>query len=468
MVISAIVDGVIRVASAAVHPKAMEHVWRRLTFPNPAYSRALRMGRAPFGIPEEISLLEVADDGRLQLPRGAVGVLRQALATAGQHVRFEDRRVLLPVIDLALQIPPRDYQARAAAALVEHVQGYAVAPCGGGKSVLALAAAAAIRQPTLVLVRSKDLVAQWCEAAGGVLGASAGVIADGRHAPGAVTVATTQALAAMGDAALGDLGQRFGCVIVDEAHSVAAPTDRRVLGHLPARFRFGLTATPERADGLGSLLDLVIGPAVHRIEHRELVEAGHLVVPRVEPVHTGCAPAAETHGELVAALVADDRRNGRIVELVRREVRAGHTVLVLSGRVEHCQRLATLLRAEGVLAEALTGEAARGRRADLLGRFRGGALEVLCATSLADEGLDVPRLDRLVLATPARAEGRTIQRLGRLMRPFEGKGQPVLFDLVDEGRIARAQYRARAAAYRTVLGATPSAAAPRGTETAPW
>jgi superfamily II DNA or RNA helicase len=457
MVISAVVDSVIRLAYAEVHPKAMEHLWRRMTFPNPAYARARRMGRAPFGIPEEISLLEVVD-GELQLPRGAVGVLRETLAAAGQHVRFEDRRALHPVVNYALRVIPRDYQARGGAALVEHIQGYAVVPCGGGKSTLALAAIARVAQPALVLVRTRDLVEQWR----GAVAAALGVTAAGADGAGDIAVATVQALAAMDDQALGALGRRYGAVVVDECHNSAAPTDRRVLGHLAARYRFGLTATPERADGLGVFLNLTFGPLVYQIGHGDLLAAGHLVAPDVRPVFTGVCTAAETHAELVAALVADEVRNRRIVQLAAREARAGHTVLVLSGRTEHCELIATRLRAKGVLADALTGKTARGRRADLLGRFRGGGLEVLCATSLADEGLDVPRLDRLVLATPARAEGRTIQRLGRLMRPFEGKGQPVLFDLVDDGRIARAQYRARAAAYRIVLGVSLSS----GTEQA--
>ena len=77
---------------------------------------------------------------------------------------------------------------------------------------------------------------------------------------------------------------------------------------------------------------------------------------------------------------------------------------------------------------------------------------MVCATSLADEGLDVSRLERLVLATPARAEGRTIQRLGRLMRPHPGKRTPVLYDLVDNIPLARRQFAARKRAYRKVLG----------------
>jgi len=74
------------------------------------------------------------------------------------------------------------------------------------------------------------------------------------------------------------------------------------------------------------------------------------------------------------------------------------------------------------------------------------------ATTLADEGLDITRLSRLILATPAKAQGRTMQRLGRLMRPHPGKGEPVLFDIVDDHPITQRQHRERLRAYRAVLG----------------
>src|SRR5690606_19772218 len=200
------------------------------------------------------------------------------------------------------------------------------------------------------------------------------------------------------------------------------------------------------------MLHLCLGPEVFRIDHQTLVDAGHLIVPRVVPVSTGATTDAETHAASVSDLAADPDRNRLIVDVVAREAAAGCSVLVLSGRVDHCQRLAKLLTAAGTEAVALTSRVAKGKRSAILDRFRDGTLKVVCATSLADEGLDVSRLERLVLATPARAEGRTIQRLGRLMRPHPGKRTPVLYDLVDNIPLARRQFAARKRAYRKVLG----------------
>jgi superfamily II DNA or RNA helicase len=267
-----------------------------------------------------------------------------------------------------------------------------------------------------------------------------------------MVVATVQSLAAMPRERLAEVGLRFGTVIVDEVHHAPAITFREVLGALPGKFRLGLTATPTRADGLTPLVELCIGPSVFRIAHDELVAAGHLVIPQVVMVPTGCTVSADTFAGMIDELRLNVGRDRLITDLAAGEAKAGRSVLVLSARVKHCELLAQMLRAEGIDAEALTARVARAKRTEILDRFRAGSLKVVCATSLADEGLDVARLERLVLAMPARAEGRTIQRLGRLMRPHPGKATPVLYDLVDDAPMARRQHAARLRAYRTVLG----------------
>ncbi len=241
-------------------------------------------------------------------------------------------------------------------------------------------------------------------------------------------------------------------VLVHNCHHVSAKSYRDVLLRLPAKYRFGLTATPDRADGLGKFLELTIGPIVYRLEPRALVEAGHLVAPRVEVVKTDFFPATDDFVELVSELTQDPDRNALIVALARREADAGHIVLILTGRVDHAEALARKCTVFGAPASALTSNTAKKQRDLTLERFRSGEIRIVCATTLADEGLDVPRLSRLILATPAKAQGRTMQRLGRLMRQHRGKDQPVLFDIVDEHPIAQRQHSERLRAYRAVLG----------------
>jgi len=179
-------------------------------------------------------------------------------------------------------------------------------------------------------------------------------------------------------------------------------------------------------------------------------------VPDIHSVETDFTypyTGAEDYAPMLAAVASDCARNRLIVEAVIREAQAGHICLVLSGRIDHCERLAEGIAAEGVSAAVLTGEVKRERRKVLLDEARAGKLSVLVATSLADEGLDLPRLSRVFLAYPGRARGRTVQRLGRLMRPHVDKQDAALFDFVDRKvPILRRHHLERRKLYAEVLG----------------
>jgi superfamily II DNA or RNA helicase len=163
--------------------------------------------------------------------------------------------------------------------------------------------------------------------------------------------------------------------------------------------------------------------------------------------------SADDYARMLNAVADDQARNRAVVAAVEAEARAGHTCLVLSGRVKHCEALAGAVRSTGLTAAALTGAVAREQRKALLDDAREGRLQVLVATSLADEGLDLPRLSRVFLAFPGRSRGRTIQRLGRLMRPHPSKHSAVLFDFVDrQVPILRRHHVERRKLYAEVLG----------------
>ncbi|MBN2717046.1 MAG: DEAD/DEAH box helicase [Deltaproteobacteria bacterium] len=448
----ATVDSAIRFHAKDLHPKSMERLWRDLTFPNPEYINRVRFNKWVGATPEEIYLIESDGNDVLSIPRGAVRLLQDAVAVAGDTVSFVDQRVLHPPVDFNLSFTLRDYQNTAAIRLARGVQGCAVIPCGGGKTVVGMGVIAKLRQPAIILVHTTDLLEQWQSTIRDAFGIEPGAIADGKVQLEVITVAMVQTLTNLDEPALTQIGQRFGVVIQDEAHHTPATVFRSILSAFAGKYRFGLTATPDRADGLSVLLELCIGPMVFQIGHQQLVDGGHLIIPEVAFIETGCTPSGETHAAVISELVKNHTRNGLIVALAAHEANQGRTVLILSGRVDHCGLLAKKLKAKGVSVEALTGKVPKTKRTDILERFKSGALSVVCATSLADEGLDVSRLERLILATPAKAEGRTIQRLGRLMRPHPLKETPILYDLVDSAPMTRKQQAARRRAYKKVLG----------------
>lgn len=450
------VDSGITLQTSKVPPKLHERLRRALSFPNPAFLDRLRLGLHPGAEPETLCFL-AEHQGELRLPRGAIHVLRRAAAQEGFIVACDDARVRPEEkLEIARELPLRNYQQAAVDKLEKVTQGAVICPCGGGKTRIGLGATARLRTPTIVLVHTLDLAAQWLGEFKDKLGIEAGLVGGGEGRPGPVTVAVIQALVRWETSKLDAFLRGFGLLILDEAHHVGASTFHSIVDRCPARYRLGLTATPDREDGLTALLDLFLGPPLVVITHEELVEAGVLAVPEIRTTETAFSYpylGPEDYAPMLSALVADEARNRLIVDTVVEEARAGHVCLVLSGRIEHCQDLADTIAAAGISASALTGNVKRERRKEMLDEARAGRLSVLVATSLADEGLDLPRLSRVFLAYPGRSRGRTIQRLGRLMRPHPGKTDAVLFDFADRKvPILRRHHLERRRLYAEVLG----------------
>lgn len=480
-----VVDSTVRFRTAGSPPAFLAGLRSALTWDNPAFAKLERLGKWTGGTDREVTAYEETQ-GVVRIPRGALGMLQAMAARHRVPLLVDDRRVVLPPVQLAAAGVPRDYQRDAVAAMLACDDGVVCMPCGGGKTRTAAWALAALRQPALVVVHTMDLLEQWCEVASDVFGIPPKDIGrwSGKRAhagDGRLVVATVQTLEKRPADELRDFGRRFGVYVADEVHHLPAVTHSYVASHIAARYRYGLTATPEREDGLEPLLYATIGPIRYRIGYGGLLRDGWLVRPEVRTIRTAFRYTwdqrdEEKKGELrrdwhtmATALVEDERRNRAIVDLVASEAAAGHCVLVLSGRVQHCFSLADSLVARGIRAAALTGNLPDGRafpaarRRQVLADFREGRLDVVCSSTVADEGLDVPRIDRLVLSFPAKAEGRITQRIGRAMRLAPGKADAIVYDItdplveyiVDDGRktvhVLRNQHTKRLRLYRALL-----------------
>ena len=123
-------------------------------------------------------------------------------------------------------------------------------------------------------------------------------------------------------------------------------------------------------------------------------------------------------------------------------------MIVLVDLGEHAQALEVALTVQGAEARALVGKMTPSQRGQVLQDVERGAVSVVVATSLADEGLDLPSLDACVLATPCGNVARVEQRIGRVLRPREGTPPPIVVDLVDAFGPARGYWRRRAKLYR--------------------
>ena len=443
-----------------------------LSYPNPEFERLQKMGKFTGKTEPRIRACRI-DKGALVCPRGAFHAIRRKLADLDREAVVEPGTTFVPLREGVPFLPPeaasgapRLYQLEAEDRMLRQVQGVIVIPAGGGKTFVGARALIRSGQAALVLCHTGDLLDQWRDAIYRASGTPPRLIGDEHSGdfrparPREVVAALIQSVQAAGAKALGLL-RSVGAVLVDEAHHAPAKGYVDLLSRCPARYRWGLTATPDRADGLGFLLGYHVGPELYRKTPRELAAEGHLRLPRAVLVKTGWTAGdacRDRTGRLewhktVAAFSTDAGRDAVICDLAAACVESGRTTLVLVHRVDHAGRIAAQLRKRGVAAEAVTGQTDRGHRKRRINDTRKGRVDCLVATQLADEGLDVPNLAALVTAAPQRAEGRALQRLGRLTRPGGDKLAPIAFDLVDGG--LEHQARARAAAYSREYSADP-------------
>ncbi|MFB3897536.1 MAG: DEAD/DEAH box helicase [bacterium] len=106
--------------------------------------------------------------------------------------------------------------------------------------------------------------------------------------------------------------------------------------------------------------------------------------------------------------------------------------LCLGDSLEHLEEAKFIAGTYNLNATFICGETPKQKREQIMADMRAGKYNVLCATyALAKLGLDVPRLNKLMLMTPHRDRTSIQQAIGRVMRPFEGKSQPVVYDLWD-------------------------------------
>jgi superfamily II DNA or RNA helicase len=126
----------------------------------------------------------------------------------------------------------------------------------------------------------------------------------------------------------------------------------------------------------------------------------------------------------------------------------GETVIVLVGAIEHGELLAEDI---GPGAACIHSKLPAKRRRELTQALKDGTLKCAVATSLLDEGADFPRASVLILAAGGRSATKTIQRAGRVMRPYEGKTCGVVYDFADRGlAFANAQWKARRRVYASL------------------
>lgn len=445
----------------AENPSPELEAWCRknLVVDNPEYGKKLRMHLWLGNTPKQLQLYE-RDGEALILPYGC---LRSVIEQMGEQDSIE---VVMPTpvpVWYGAEVPLYDYQTEAVANALEAQYGILQSPAGSGKTQMGIAMAVTLGRRTLWLTHTHDLLRQSKDRAEQYVRKTlTGTITEGKVQIGkGITFATVQTMSKLNLAQYRDM---WDTIIVDECHRVAgSPTAvtqfSKVLNSLAARHKYGLSATVHRADGMIAATYALLGDVVYEVPESAVAEKIMTVAVNPRPTGVGLSrDFLDTDGTIVYAklityLTTSAERNRLIAaDLVDN---ADHSCLILSDRLAHLEllmnSLPSRLRAQAVMVDGkMTSKTAKAKRAKALEDMRQGTKRYLFATyTLAKEGLDIPRLDRLFLTTPQKDYTVVTQSIGRVARSCEGKGEPVAYDYVDEKmQYLVKTYKKRCTVYR--------------------
>lgn len=428
---------------------------KNLVIANPEYAKKARMNLWLGNTPKMLYLYEIRGD-TLVLP---FGVLRSLPKSITDKALFVSEFATPVDVDYDTSVPLYDYQEEAVNAMIAAKYGILQSAAGSGKTQMGIALAVKLKRRTLWLCHTLDLIRQSKERAELYMSEDLiGTITEGKVSLGkGITFATIQTMCKL------DLPQYrdyWDCIITDEVHRVSgSPTAvtqyQVVLNSLSARHKYGLSATVHRADGMIQATYALVGKVAYQVPDEAV--ADKIMKVGIYPVGTGIEISREAlntdgtlnYTKLITYLTGNRTRNELIASCIERR-----PSLILSDRLNHLEELMSLLpedmRKDAVMVSGkMTSKAGKAKREQAISDMRSGRKKYLFATySLAKEGLDIPCLERLYMATPQKDYAIVTQSIGRIARTFEGKADPIAYDFVDNIGYLVKSYKKRCSTYR--------------------
>ena len=420
-----------------VPPDLRSILIEKLELLNPKWLENERMGRWNRGTPQVLRFYDKVGPDGFWIPRG---FMRQLILLCRKHdikYQIDDQRRTLAPVSFDFNGTLRPFQQVAVDRMLAKDFGTLNSATGSGKTIMALYMVARRRQPTLIVVHTKDLAAQWTQRIESFLGIDAenvGLIGGGKKSAGeTITIALVQSLYKCVE----EVAQQIGFLIVDECHRCPSRTFTEAVTGFDSNYMLGLSATPWRRDKLSKLIFWHLGDVHHEVDKKQLIETGDVLPAEVIVRETDFKPyydPVNEYSKMLSELTADTDRNVLIVGDVAQETLNNAGIcLVLSDRKAHCENLRALLKFRfKVEADLLTGDLSMDERQTVIERLNQHKAKVVIATGqLIGEGFDCRDLSTLFLATPIRFSGRVLQYLGRVLRPAPGKDVARVYDYVD-------------------------------------
>lgn len=382
-------------------------------------------------------------EGYIGVPTGDRKALKRLLI---KPVEIKDSRSKPKMrFGLSLTTPLRDYQKKPVEEMVAKGFGILNAPPRSGKTLMAIAIGLTLGVRMIIMGAQRDWLNQFLtefkehtdflEVAkfhGKPIVLITNSVAQMRASNADVILSTYQSfISKTGKKRLQEIKDLFGLVIIDECHGIPATAYAQVVASFNARYRIGLTATPERKDGKEVLLYKILG-GVSAKAHVETLK------PKVR-MHLTKANTKYTYKTWVYAmqfLYKHKQRNLQIVKQAVADIKAGRHLVIPVGTVLHAKLLTHNINkfaGEKVAEQFTSNNMNAKKREEILAGARSGKLKCLVGTrQLVQVGINVPIWDTLYVVAPISNVPKFTQETARIRTAIPGKPQPMIRHFIEE------------------------------------
>lgn len=419
-----------------------------------------------------------------------IGLLPYVMrAGTDRSIQVVDKRVFstinmspLTLNTIDIYAPERAYQLKTIEMCLEHKNCLIEAATNAGKTAIFSGLVKKVHPaPTLILTHSKLLLDQIVGFIEQYTGFECGFItaSDIKIRPVTVAMIKTLKNRLTVEQEVAVFFESLQCVIHDEVHHSQAKQFSTILEACQAPYRWGFSGTvPPEKDFNGVLVRQYFGPVVFKISNDELIELKISAKPKIHVyemavdvnMRAAYAQARTDTDDLRAkneveekagrqkkkpdtyydhyfikrafdividrGVVNNPERNEKVLEILQKNPQK--STLVVVDYIAHGALIEKMLLESNVDVRFISGDSVHPsgvaeHREQALTDFKAGKLQVLVSTSIVDEGLDISRIEVLVLLAGKKSRRQLLQRIGRSLRRKEGENAVAIYDFCDLG-----------------------------------
>ena len=331
----------------------------------------------------------------------------------------------------------RPYQKAIVESCIEHGRGIVESATGTGKSIMLAELIHRIKMPSLVVVPTVNIMEQMARMmekiygkskVGRIVGGGAKRALNLKKIP--IWVASVQSLPKIPQ----EFFDQIGLLLIDEFHHAAATTyqDLNLNAFRNIYYRFGFTGTNFRNDGADLALQGVLSNVIYKYDAPQAIQDGYLCKVRfiVYDYKHEFNDHKDYRKEYNASIIENEDYHQTVANLTNSiQNKKPIPTLILVREIKHGEALKPLIPGSMLI----TGKEPSATAQKMLKDFEDGKYSVLIGTSCIGEGVDLPSAQIGIMAGGGKAKSEIIQKIGRFLRPCEGKSGATIIDFTHEG-----------------------------------